>query len=124
MPEPNPAFYCSKGITIDEIVRIYHKYCLDLNDPEEIWIEGYDEFLEYRSDIELRKAELTNALQTIVRWCDEVVLRDGLKYIEEFGEGLYDDLYRQKRYPTSHWWWYLDRIKLGTLQAPDLSKSV
>lgn len=121
MPEVIPSFYCSKGITIDEIVRIYQKYCKDLNDPEEIWIEGYDEFLEYRGDIELRKSELTDELKAIVNWSDAVVLKNGLKYIEIFGEGLYDDSYREKRYPTTFWWWYLDRIKSGKLQVPNLS---
>lgn len=124
MPEVTPDYYCSKGITIDEIVRIYQKYCRDLNDPEEIWIEGYDEFLEYRGDIELRQAELTQELKEIVRWGDEIVLKNGLKYIEIFGEGLYDDSYREKRYPKAFWWWYLDRIKSGDLQAPNLPRHV
>ncbi|ACF14125.1 hypothetical protein Ctha_1667 [Chloroherpeton thalassium ATCC 35110] len=124
MPEPKPYLYCSKGFTMEEIVRIYQKYCKDLNDPEDIWIEGYDEFLEYRSDIEIRKTELTSELKPIVRWCDQVVLRNGLHYIDIFGEGLYDDSYRKKRYPTTHWWWYLDKVKSGELPTPDIENGI
>jgi len=120
----DPFLYCSKGFTMEEIVKIYHKYCKDLNDPEDIWIEGYDEFLEYRSDIEFRKSELPDHLKNNVRWCDGVVLRNGLKYIELFGEGLYDDSYRKKRYPMTHWWWYLDKVKSGELTKPDIERGL
>ncbi len=126
MMQPTPKLYASKGFLIKELVKIYAKYCQDLDDPEEIWIEGYDEFLFYRSDIELRKDELTPELEKEVRWADAIVLQNGYKYLEvyEHGLGLLDDAYREKRYPESHWWWYVDRIHHGELEKPDLSKPV
>lgn len=117
---PIPDLYCSKGFTIEELLKIYEKYCRDLSDPEDIWIEGYDEFLEYRSDLEIRKSEWSDSQTRRIQTCDEVVLKHGYAYIQLFGEGLYDDSYREKRYPLTHWWWYLDRIKEGSMPAPDL----
>lgn len=107
--EPVPQLYCSKGYTIEELLKIYEKYCHDLNDPEEIWIEGYDEFLEYRSDLEIRKNEWSSEQAKRIHDNDQIVLKNGYNYIKIYGEGLYDDHYREKRYPRSHWWWYLDR---------------
>jgi hypothetical protein len=117
-----PKLYASRGFTIDELVRIYARYCTDLADDEGIWISGYDEFLFYRSDIEIRKDELNDAQKEEVRKWDKVVLKYAYKYLieYEFGDGLLDDSYREKRYPISHWWWYVDRIKKGTLEPPNL----
>ncbi len=124
--EPTPSLYCSRGFTITELVKIYARYCKDLADPEEIWIEGYDEFLFYRSDIEIRKNELTPELAAEVRRNDAIVLDKAYKYLEEyeFGIGLLEDSYRRKRYPLSHWWWYVDKIHDGDLPKPDLSLPV
>jgi hypothetical protein len=118
--------YASRGFLITELVAIYGKYCKDLGDPDDIWIDGYDEFLYYRSDIEIRKSELTEELAKEVRRCDAIVLNNAYQYIEvrEHGTGLYDDEYREKRYPTSHWWWYADRIHFGKLSKPDLSQPI
>jgi hypothetical protein len=117
-----PKLYASRGFTIDELVKIYSRYCLELGDDEDIWITGYDEFLFYRSDIEIRKEELSEAQRGEVRRCDKIVLKNAYKYLieYEFGEGLLDDAYREKRYPLSHWWWYVDRIKSGKLDPPNL----
>lgn len=117
-----PELYASRGFTIDELVRIYARYCTDLADDEDIWIAGYDEFLFYRSDIEIRKDELSEAQKREVNKWDKVVLKNAYKYLieYEFGDGLLDDSYRKTRYPTSHWWWYVDKIKNGTLKPPNL----
>ncbi len=117
-----PKLYASRGFTIDELVKIYARYCADLADDESIWIPGYDEFLFYRSDIEIRKDELNEAQREEVRKWDKVVLKNAYKYLVEyeFGDGLLDDEYREKRYPVSHWWWYVDRIKKGTMEPPNL----
>ncbi|MDX2128415.1 MAG: hypothetical protein SFU91_05205 [Chloroherpetonaceae bacterium] len=120
--EKTPHLYASRGFTMDELVRIYSRYCRDLGDPEEIWIEGYDEFLFYRSDIEIRKSELTNEQAREVRRCDAIVLQNAYQYLEvyEFGLGLLDESHR-KTYPKSHWWWYVDEIHFGKMSKPDLS---
>ncbi|MBC8043095.1 MAG: hypothetical protein IAF08_06595 [Rhizobacter sp.] len=119
--EPVPPFFNPKGTPMTEIVRTYIKLCKDLDDPDEIWIDGYDEFLEYRSDIELRKPELTDAQKTEVRWGDAVVFRRGLRYLDAFAEELLEDDHRTRYYPVSHWWWYLDRIFDKKLPKPDLT---
>ncbi|KAK3604914.1 hypothetical protein CHS0354_000577 [Potamilus streckersoni] len=119
-----PELYTSEGFTIDELVRIYKKYIDDLNDPREIWIDGYDEFLFYRSDIEIRKKELTHEQRLIVLWCDNVVLREAYSYFMEyeFGLGLLDDWYRDTHYPKHHWWWYVDKIFLNEMEKPTLNE--
>lgn len=57
---------------------------------------------------------------------DAIVLERAYRYLEEyeFGIGLLEDSYRCKRYPRSHWWWYVDKIHRGELPKPDLSLPV
>jgi hypothetical protein len=124
IPKP-PPLYSSRQLTPDELVRIYARYCRDLGDPDDIWMEGYDEFLFYRSDIELRKTEFTPEQVKEIRRCDDIVLRNAYKYLEEyeFGVGLLDDVHR-RRYPESHWWWYVDKIHFGKMSKPDLTSAL
>jgi hypothetical protein len=121
MIEPVPRLYSSRSIPIAEIIQIYWRHCDNLSDAPKTWIEGYDELFEFRSDIEIRKTDVPESLILKVRYADSVVLRNGLVYLLEFSEELLFDSFRTKRYPVSHWWWYLDKIADGVLPEPDLN---
>lgn len=113
---------------MDELKRLLRKYYGYVADLEGSGVEAFDllsvrDKIQYILDNSRPDDALPAALCEQVYRLDDALWRQRVRFLAVIGHRELRHARRQQNSPRSHWWWYLDELKLHpsesiTLEAP------